>query len=116
MKKGNKNTSFFHRITSIRKSLNLINKLRVGVWEDNSGRIRNQIKQFYQNLYSDPFPYRPKIEGVDFDSINDKDQRWLERPFSKEKVMIALNGMEGDKAPRPDGFPIGFLSLLGCGG
>lgn len=32
-------------------------------------------------LYFDPMPKRPTLEGVDFDQISDDMSKWLERPF-----------------------------------
>lgn len=47
-----------------------------------------------------------------FYRIGDVQCRWLERPFSKEEIWLALKSMEEDKAPGPDGFPTKFL--LAC--
>jgi hypothetical protein len=33
----------------------------------------------------------------------------LERPFSKEEVVLALNQLSGEKAPSPDGFTLAFF-------
>lgn len=33
-------------------------------------QIGDHIEEFYRNLYSKPFPFRPMIEGVDFECID----------------------------------------------
>lgn len=71
--------------------------------------IREAVEQYYIHLYTDPFPVRPVLEGVDFDHITPDQSRGLERPFSKEEILEAIHGMVEDKAPSPDGFPIKFL-------
>lgn len=65
--------------------------------------------RYYTNLYNDPFPIRPKLEGVDFERISEDQNRWMERPFTMEEILGALKSMEEDKAPGPDGFPTKFL-------
>ena len=32
----------------------------------------------------------------------------MEKPFSEEEIFKALANLKGDKAPGPDGFPMGF--------
>lgn len=62
-------------------------------------------------LYSDPMPRRPVLEGVEFDQISDEMSRWLERPFTEEEVLSPLKSMEDDKASGPDGFLTKFLKV-----
>ena len=51
----------------------------------------------------------PIVDGLDFACIG-KDERFaLEREFSKEELFQVLMQMEGDKAPRPDGFTMAFF-------
>lgn len=114
LKEGNKNTRFFHRIACMRKSSNSISKLRVdGVWVDDPVLITNHIEHYFHQLYLEPFLSRPEIEGVDFDRIDEEHQRWLKRPFSKDEVKNALNSLEDNKAPEPDGFLLKSLKFVG---
>lgn len=54
-------------------------------------------------------PLRPILEGVVWDTLCSKQRSKLERPFSVDNVIIAIDNMEEDKAPDPDGFPSKFL-------
>lgn len=63
------------------------------------------------DLYRDLIPSRPVLEGVEFDGIAIEQSFCIERPFSEEEVNFALNSMEEDKAPGPDGFLTMFLKV-----
>lgn len=112
LKEGDRNTRYFHHTANMRNSINLIHRLKVGGdWIIDQAKIRDCIEEYYRQLYMEPFPKRPEIEGVDFDFISEDQRRWLERPFSKEEVKLALNSMKDDKAPGPNGFLIKFLKV-----
>lgn len=48
---------------------------------------------------------------MEFDRIDEEHQKWLERPLTEDEVKTALNTLEDDKAPRPDGFPTRVLKV-----
>lgn len=81
-----------------------------GKWVYNQEQIRDMVERYYRHLYTDPIPDRPVLEGVAFDCITSDQSRGMDRPFTNEEILEALKGMEEDKAPGPDGFPIKFLS------
>jgi hypothetical protein len=70
--------------------------------------MREKVVQFYTSLYQEPEVWRPKVDGLAFDSISEDDKFWLERPFEKEEIIKALKEMKGDKAPGSDGFTMAF--------
>ena len=49
------------------------------------------------------------MDGLEFASIEEDERLELESDFSKEEVVKVLFEMEGDKAPDPDGFTMGFF-------
>ena len=53
------------------------------------------------------------MDGLEFFSIEEDERLELERDFSKEEVVKALQEMEGDKAPSPDGFTWLFFKNAG---
>ena len=57
--------------------------------------------------------WRPSVDGLDFACIREDERLSLEREFSKEEVTQVLAEMEGDKAPRPDGFTMVFFQKCG---
>jgi hypothetical protein len=48
-----------------------------------------------------------------FSSIDEEEKVWLEREFEEMEVWEVMKGMEGDKAPGPDGFTMLFFNLVG---
>jgi hypothetical protein len=110
LKEGDKNTKFFHRTANANHRNNCIESMTHGElnWETQD-EIREGIVDFYQDLYSEREQWRPFLGGVDFSSIEVEEETHLERPFSEEEVVIALNQISGEKAPGPDGFTLAFF-------
>jgi hypothetical protein len=77
-------------------------------WETQD-EFREGIVDFYQDLYFERMHWRPFLGRVDFTSLEVKEATHLERPFSEEEVVLALNQISGEKAPSPDGFTLAFF-------
>lgn len=111
LKEGDKNNHFFHKIANMRNITNSIVNMKInGVWVSKDARIRDHIEKFYKKLYTNSFPMRPEIVGIEFAQIKEDQRSWLERPFTKEEVLASLKSMEDDKAPGSNGFPIRFIT------
>ncbi|KAK2642951.1 hypothetical protein Ddye_024714 [Dipteronia dyeriana] len=52
---------------------------------------------------------RIAFDGLSFNKISEEDRDWLEERFSPEEVVKALDSCDGNKAPGPDGFNLGFV-------
>lgn len=116
LKKRDQNTKYFHKMASWRGAVNSMSKLKVdGEWLYDQDQIREAMENYYINLYTNPMPVRPVLEGVKFDCINPDQSRWMERPFSEEEILVP-KGMEEDKMPRPDEFPTKFIVVWWGGG
>jgi len=44
--------------------------------------IREHIVQFYR-LFTEQFYWRPKMDGIAFDSIEEEEASWLEQPYKE---------------------------------
>ena len=62
----------------------------------------------FSRFLSDNLEWRADIDNLSFATLNSEQARRLEVPFREEEVLKALNDMNGDKAPCPDGFTIAF--------
>jgi exonuclease III len=110
LKEGDKNTKFFHRTANANRRNNCIESMTNGElkWETQD-EIREGIVAFYKDLYSEREHWRPVLEGLEFSSLEAEEATHLERPFSEEEVVLALNQISGEKAPGPDGFTLAFF-------
>jgi hypothetical protein len=54
------------------------------------------------------------MDNQAFLSIDEEEKVWLEKEFEEMEVWEVMKGMEGDKAPGPDGFTmVFFFNLVG---
>uniref|UniRef100_A0A2N9IF49 CCHC-type domain-containing protein n=1 Tax=Fagus sylvatica TaxID=28930 RepID=A0A2N9IF49_FAGSY len=110
LQEGDKNTKFFHRLANSHRRYNSISSLSInGVLSSDSEAISECITNFYTHLFEEEECDRPLLDGLDFSMISDEDALWLERPFGEEEVAGVVAGFNGDKAPGPDGFSMGFF-------
>ncbi|KAH7850787.1 hypothetical protein Vadar_003015 [Vaccinium darrowii] len=52
------------------------------------------IANFYESLFQEEVIWRPRVDGIVFDSISGEEASWLERPFDEEEVGGFLQGFE----------------------
>ena len=70
--------------------------------------MREGIVQNFQQLLTEEPGWKADIEGLHLQSLNSSEADGLEVPFTEEEIHSALLDMNGDKAPRPDGFTVAF--------
>ena len=107
LKEGEKNTKYFHEVANSHRRHNAIRHLTINVvLSSDQDAIKEQILRFYQKLYTEDTNCRPMLDGLDFLSISAEEATWLERLFEEEEIFNVVLLMNGDKSPRPDGFPM----------
>ncbi|RVX08897.1 hypothetical protein CK203_011088 [Vitis vinifera] len=79
LREEDRNTGFFHRMADARRRVNALDKIKI-----NGVRITEEQE------------------------ISQSEAEALELPFSEVEIYAALMGMNGDKAPGPDGFTVAF--------
>lgn len=110
LKDGDRNTNFFHKMTSYHKCSNEINGCWFNrVWTQNLEDIRKEMQTYSMKLFKEEVPLRPFLDGVEFDKISEVEKRRVERSFLKEEVHLAIMNMKGEKSLGPDGFTILFF-------
>ena len=65
----------------------------------------------FQNLLSAPGGWSPSLPDLAFNGIGSKEAAKLEESLSEEEIWTAISGLNSDKAPDPDGFPLAFWSF-----
>ena len=70
--------------------------------------MKEEILRALENLLTDLRGWKPSSNNLSFERIDQEEARELEKPFTKKENFKALAYFNGDKAPSPDGFPMGF--------
>ena len=76
-----------------------------GAWFTEGQEMKEGIVSAFENLLTASGGWKPNSNDLSFDRIDPREARELEKPFSKEEIFKHL---KGDKAPSPNGFPMGF--------
>lgn len=114
---GDKNTSFFHKHVEARKKFKNVSEIRIRdtMVNDFEG-IKRAAFSFFKDLYSAPDdqPIDPQAYPYNLipSCVHDPVNNMLTAPISMDELKKALDCMEPDKAPGPDGFTARFY--LSC--
>ena len=109
LKEGDMNTGFFHRTATAHRRRNFVNSLSInGRKLEKEEEIRDGLVAAFQNLLSAPSGWSPSLPDMAFNEIGSEEADRIEESFSEEEIWTAISGLNSDKAPGPDGFPIAF--------
>ncbi|RVW55329.1 putative ribonuclease H protein [Vitis vinifera] len=109
LREGDRNTGFFHRMANARRKVNILDKIKInGVRITEEQEVREGIANAYQQILSENPGWKADIGGILLKQISLSEAEALELPFSEVEIYAALMGMNGDKAPGPDGFTVAF--------
>ena len=112
LKEGDRNTGFFHRMTNSHRRRKSISSISINgrrlVKED---EVKDGLIDAFQNLLSASNNWCPPYPDLQFNLISADQFAKLEEMFTEEEVLAAISGLNDDKAPGPDGFPIAFWSF-----
>ncbi|RVW38172.1 LINE-1 retrotransposable element ORF2 protein [Vitis vinifera] len=109
LREGDKNTGFFHRMANAHRRNNSMDKIKInGRWLEEEREVREGVVNAFQQLLSEDQSWKSDIEGLQLKSLNHAEAEGLEQPFTEAEIHLALMGMNGDKAPGPDGFTVAF--------
>ena len=88
---------------------NTINKVKInGSWLTEDTAIQKGIVDEFKGQLSEPGGWRPAFPNISLEELGTKDAGSLEVMFYEEEVSTAISGLNGEKAPGPDGFSIAF--------
>jgi hypothetical protein len=110
LKEGDKCTKFFHLMANSNKRYNTIDSLNInGVLSSNQVAIREHAVNFFESMFAESMAWRPKLDDLEFESLSEGEAASLEAPFLEKEVKDVIFGMDGNKAPGPDGFSLAFF-------
>ncbi|XP_074299645.1 uncharacterized protein LOC141630789 [Silene latifolia] len=105
---GDRNTSYFHVSTLIRRWRNRITSLKKenGEWTSEPHEIKEIVVNYYKSLYLEEQEndVEDKLPWNLFQDFSNTDWEWLTRPFNIAEIERVINNMGALKAPGPDGF------------
>ena len=79
-----------------------------GRWLEEEREVREGVVNAFQQLLSEEQSWKADIEGLQLQRLSHAKAKGLEQPFTEKEIHAALMGMNGDKAPGPDGFTVAF--------
>ena len=105
LKEEDRNTRFFHQMASAHRKRNQLTRVKVnGRWLTKESEIKEEVSKAFQGLLVDPGDWKPGIDGLNFERLEEVDVEGLEKPFSEEEVFGALSDFCEEKVPGLDGF------------
>ncbi|RVW72592.1 Transposon TX1 uncharacterized 149 kDa protein [Vitis vinifera] len=109
LREGDKNTGYFHRMANAHRRRHTMERVKIsGVWLSEESTVRTGIVDAFHRLLTEDSKWKADIGGVNLNRISQQEADTLELPFTEEEVHSAIRGMNGDKAPGPDGFTGAF--------
>ena len=110
LKEGDCNTAYFHKVINFRRTYNAIPGILIDeVWVQQPNIVKNVAVNFFLNRFTEQNYSRPTLDGVQFNSITQRQREELTAPFSHQEIKEAVWSCGGDKCPRPDGFNFNFI-------
>ena len=116
LQEGEKPTQYFCNIENrnyVNKSVGFLEKQNGEIIDDQK-TILNEVKEFYENLYTEKvtqdvdlanmIPDAPKLEPDDIES--------MEGVITVEEIALVLKDMKNGKSPGPDGFTCEFYKFF----
>ena len=112
LKEGDRNTGFFHRMANSHRRRKSISSISInGRRLVEEVEVRDGLVDAYQSLLSASNNWCPPYPDLHLNLIGADQSAKLEEMFTEEEVLAAVSGLNNDKAPGPDGFPIAFWSF-----
>ena len=112
LKEGDRNTGFFHRMANDHRRRNCLNSICInGRKLEKEADIKEGLVDAFQNLLSAQGGWSPPLPDLNLNRIGVEEAASLEENFSEDEIWTTIRGLNNDKAPGPDGFPLAFWSF-----
>ena len=111
---GDRNTSFFHVSTLVRRRRNSITSImsKEGEWVHDEMAVKEVIRDRFFELYTSSLSFSPlEINAVSAwqNRLSDEDRDSINKAVSDEEIKNGLWSLKAFKAPGPDGLHAGFF-------
>lgn len=61
-----------------------------GAWEENTSKIKEEVRRFFELKFQSDGWSRPNLDGVCFNSLSEADNKVLVDPFDEEEITEAV--------------------------
>ena len=96
-------------MTNLHRRRITISKMRInGEFITGEEQLRLRIANAFESMLADYGDWRANLVGLHFSRLNALEAENLELQFMWAEVFNALNDLNGDKAPSPDGYTVAF--------
>jgi len=110
IKEGDCNSKYFHRLINYNRRVNAVKGVQIGgSWVEEPTRVKEEVRNLFQNRFNEPDYDRPEINGAYFRSIGHQQNEILVGRFHEEEIKAAVWQCGSDKSPGPDG--LNFKSI-----
>ena len=110
IKEGDCNSRYFHLMMNASRRQNLLKGIMLeGSWVIEPQRVKEAVREFFQQRFNEPEPIRPTLDGIPFLKVNQQQNAMLVGRFEEEEVRKAIWDCGSDKSPGPDGLNFKFI-------
>lgn len=108
---GDRNTRYFHSITTIRHRKNTYDMLQdiEGNWIGEREKIEVMVTNYFQNLFSNDGPRDPMPISGAFPQLTEVDLRFLSKRITRKDIFNVVRHLNPFKAPGFDGLQAAFF-------
>ena len=111
LKEGDRNTSYFHGVASKRRRNNRILKIKDedGRWKESKEEIEQVFLKHFSKIFttSDPGSVDNFLKDMDR-RVSEEMNIKLDKPFLESEIKMAIDQMNPQKSPGPDGMTACF--------
>ena len=110
---GDKNTGFFHKHAEARKNHNNVNEIQthdrvINQFEE----IKSEASRHFNELFKDqPVVIDAELLSLTPRMVTNIDNKNLKELITMDEVKKAIDSMEEDRAPGPDGYNVNFIKI-----
>ena len=83
-----------------------------GVWRDEPSIVKEEVRSFFRQRFQEADQARPKLDGIQLQSIDFQQNQMLVERFNEEEVRRAVWSCGSDKSPGPNGLNFKFIKLF----
>ena len=110
IKEGDCNSRYFHLLMNVNRRNNSLKGVMIdGTWTDEPHKVKEEVRSFFSQRLQEPDYYRPRLDGISFQTINQHQNDMLVAPFQEEEVKQAVYDCGSEKSRGPDGLNFKFI-------